>query len=102
MIWMNHLPESCDDCPCLYDGIACQAAEFDNFVEESCTIFSSITDRHPNCPLKELVLCKDCKHRCFDNRFGFMCNLDTGDPYEMGRNAYDDDWFCADGERKDE
>lgn len=62
MIWMNKLPESCDDCPCLYDGIACQAAEFDNFVEESCTIFSSITDRHPNCPLKELVLCKDCCH----------------------------------------
>ena len=50
----------------------------------------------------EVVRCKDCKHRCFDNRFGFMCNLDTGDPYEMGRNAYDDDWFCADGERKDE
>ena len=56
----------------------------------------------PSVDAVEIVRCKDCTHRCFDNRFGFMCNCDTGDPYEMGRNAYNDDWFCADGERKDE
>ena len=56
----------------------------------------------PSVDAVEIVRCKDCKHRCFDNRFGFMCELDTGDPYEMGRNAYAGDWFCADGERKDD
>jgi len=29
-----------------------------------------------------------------------MCELDTGDPFELGRNAEDDEWFCKDGERR--
>ena len=55
----------------------------------------------PSTDAVEVVRCKDCTHRCFVSRFGYMCTLDTGDPYETGRNAYDDDWFCADGERND-
>lgn len=47
-------------------------------------------------PLHELIRCKDCKHR-----FGDICDLDTGDPFELGRSAYDDNWFCADGEKKE-
>ena len=39
----------------------------------------------------ELVRCKDCKHykdgKCF---------------YTMRRHGLKDDWFCADGERKDD
>lgn len=31
-----------------------------------------------------------------------VCDLDTGNPYELGRYAEDDDWFCANGERKDD
>ena len=37
-----------------------------------------------------LVLCKDCKHykggKCF---------------YTMRRHGLEDDWFCADGEKKE-
>lgn len=59
---------------------------------------------------EEIVRCKDCKHRILNENYSETdiiynkaeCELDTGDPYELGRNAWDDNWFCADGERKDE
>lgn len=55
-----------------------------------------------------VVRCKDCRHRIVNENYGkkgymrlkAMCDLDTGDPFELGRNAEDDDWFCADGERR--
>lgn len=55
--------------------------------------------------LVEVVRCKDCMHRIVNEHFGekgymrlkAMCKLDTGDPFELGRNAEDDNWFCADG-----
>lgn len=63
----------------------------------------------PVADVVEVVRCKDCKHRIVNKHFGekgymqvkAMCKLDTGDPFELGRNAGDDNWFCADGERKD-
>jgi hypothetical protein len=63
----------------------------------------------PAADVVEVVRCRDCKHRIVNEHFGekgYMrlkakCELDTGDPFELGRNAEDDDWFCADGERKD-
>lgn len=56
-----------------------------------------------------VVRCKDCKHRIVNEHCGendyfnlkAMCDLDTGDTFELGRNAENDEWFCADGERKD-
>ena len=64
----------------------------------------------PSTDAVEVVRCKDCKHRWVNEHYGekgymkikAMCSLDTDDPFELGRNAYDDNWFCADGERKDE
>lgn len=58
----------------------------------------------------ELVRCRDCKHRVVNEHYGengYMdlkayCKLDTGDIFELGRNAEDDDWFCADGEREEQ
>ena len=38
----------------------------------------------------KVVRCKDCKHR------------NGGCQYTHGRNADDDDWFCADGERSED
>lgn len=57
-----------------------------------------------------VVRCKDCKHRVVNEHYGkkgyfdlkAYCELDTGDIFELGRDAEKDDWFCADGERKDE
>lgn len=43
---------------------------------------------------RELVRCKDCKHRYDNDKKCPYCN-------ECGGREYPpDDWFCADGERK--
>ncbi len=47
----------------------------------------------------EIIRCKECKYRYIDEKFGPSCELDSGDPYDSGRNADEDDWFCADAER---
>lgn len=57
----------------------------------------------------EIIRCKDCKHRILNENYGkkgrymrlkAMCDLDTGDPFQLGRSAEDDDWYCADAERR--
>lgn len=50
----------------------------------------------------EIIHCKDCRYRELDDRYGFMCGLDTGDPYGLGRCADDENWYCADAERRRE
>lgn len=72
--------------------------------------FAVMIDSVPAADVVEVVRCKDCKHRRVNEHYGekgylrikAMCELDTGDPFELSRCASDDDWFCADGERKDE
>ena len=57
----------------------------------------------------EIIKCKDCKYRIVNVNYGkkgylnlkAVRDLDTGDPFELGRRAEDDEWFCADAERKD-
>ena len=51
----------------------------------------------PSADVQPVVRCKDCRHRYLDKKYGFRCDLDTGDPFEEGRSAENDDWFCADG-----
>jgi len=56
-----------------------------------------------------VVRCGECKYRIVNKNYGkkgylnikAMCELDTGDLFALGRCAEDDNWFCADGERKD-
>ena len=56
----------------------------------------------------EIIRCKDCRHRIVNDHYGKKgylnikgyCELDTGDPFELGRDAQNDDWFCADAERR--
>ena len=58
----------------------------------------------------EIIRCKDCRHRIVNDHYGEKgylnikgyCELDTGDPFELGRDAQNDDWFCADAERRDD
>ena len=62
------------------------------------------------CTIVPLVTCKDCKHRIVNKHYGekgyvklkATCELDTGNPFELSRCAENDEWFCADAERKDE
>ena len=56
----------------------------------------------------EIIRCKECRHRIVNNHYGergylkikAYCELDSDDPYELGRDAGNDDWFCADAERR--
>ncbi len=67
-----------------------------------------LLDTMPTIDAVKVVRCKDCKYRQVNEHYGeedylnlkVMCNMDTGDPFELGRNAWDDNWFCADGEEK--
>lgn len=64
----------------------------------------------PTVDAVEVVRCGECKHRksvwrkdgrMKDGGYYYYCELDTGDPYALGREAEQGDWFCADGERKE-
>ena len=57
------------------------------------------TDPNPG-DLVRVVRCRNCKYRNIDEKYGAMCDLDTGDPYSLGRNAEEDDWFCKDGKSR--
>ena len=81
------MPESCIECPCMYDYIQCTALK-DN-EHESLSACDDYAKRQEWCPLKEVVLCKDCK-----KRNSWECWQ-----YFFGRIKIPDDWFCADGER---
>ena len=66
-------------------------------------------DQIDSAPSIDIVRCKECKHRIVNEHYGkkgymklrAMCELDTGDIFQLGRHAEDDDWYCADGERKE-
>lgn len=99
------MPEGCDVCPLMYDYIKCNALpedceDDDAFNEED----FDWTKRPEWCPLKEkpqIVLCKNCKNADYGtdedgNRF-MKC---IGSVKCYGGTT--PDFFCADGERKNE
>jgi len=62
-------------------------------------------ERDNDCPLKEIVTCKDCKHRdkvhpsLLSNKKDevYFCTLQSDEYcYEV-----EDDFYCADGERRE-
>lgn len=67
-----------------------------------------LVEQLPPADTVEVVRCRDCKHRIVNEHYGERgylnlkaeCEWDTGDPFGLGRNAEDDEWFCADGERR--
>lgn len=63
-------------------------------------VFKKDIEALPAADVVEVVRCKDCKHR-LERNGKFECIYDTGDPFAQGREADIDDWFCADGERRE-
>ena len=67
-----------------------------------------IIDRMPSADAVEVIRCKDCKHRILNKHYGekghlqikAYCELDTGNPFDVGRDSGNDNWFCADAERR--
>ena len=72
-------------------------------IEKMQNVVSNLPSAQP-----EIIRCKDCRHRIVNDHYGEKgylnikgyCELDTGDPFELGREAQNDDWFCADAERR--
>ena len=93
-IIVDKMPRSCKDC--LFAD--CNVQEV---VSLSCRIKPDMfapglidrMDRPEWCPIdKEIIRCKECKN--YDKEM-IYCNL-------FGIQNIDDEWFCADGVRKDE
>ena len=88
MIAINiEMPKSCSDCDlCVEDKYAdmtcvllCEEWEETDYNENH---------RDENCPLVEIVTCKDCKHR-------------RGEACRNYRHIINDDFYCKDGIRKE-
>jgi hypothetical protein len=64
----------------------------------------------PTVQAQKIIRCKECRHRIVNDHYGekgylnikAYCELDTGDPFELGRDAQKDDWFCADAKKWEE
>lgn len=73
-------------------GVPCRACDIgdtiDYFLDE---------DISPTIDAVPVVRCKDCKHGEKPPTFQYYPNLTWCNKYER---SHDDDWFCADGERK--
>lgn len=50
----------------------------------------------------EIVRCKDCKHKVVNSLGWAVCEMESLDPYEHTRDVDNDNWFCADGERRED
>ena len=99
------MPRACDDCPMLDDSgdyPLCRITQ-----ETRGYNFNTRGKRMDRCPIKgELTRCGECKHRPKyngPNRVVFpdeVCPCQCDDCYYNWMPS--DDWFCADGERKED
>ena len=89
------MPKNCIDCPACNEYLMCAIpCNGRGWGENDVKDFSQ--SRPEWCPMKEIVRCKDCKHwypltKTCNNVDGACC-----------QSYVADDWFCADGEMKDE
>lgn len=72
------MPESCIWCDRFRRG--CKYRDFEDYQ----------TKRNPSCPLVEIITCKDCDNRC------------TGGLCTKHNITVTKDFYCADGEKKEQ
>ena len=68
--------------------------------DEKRAIITDLVNGIPAVDAVPVVRCKDCKFRDVTGPYP-VCRLDSADPWEQTRNADVDDWFCAEGERRE-
>ena len=85
----NEMPKSCMGCP-LFDG------EYGtcNVIGE--TKVDMTEERAKNCPLVEIVICKDCKHLFHIEDVPKVLVCGKHNCQQVSKNFY-----CADGERRE-
>lgn len=80
------MPKSCTECEMTHeDRYSCDLCDFTG---SDVTYEIRKNLKHSDCPLVEIVTCEDCKHR-------------RGNVCRSFRHLISDDFFCADGERKE-
>ena len=84
------MPENCMECP-LFDGEYGDC----NIIGE--TRVDMAEERAGNCPLVEIVTCKDCRH-CFIDEDGCGYHCEKSDTERVPTCA---DFYCADGEKRE-
>ena len=90
MIAINmEMPSCCTECP-LLDG------EYGtcNIIGE--TKVDMTEERAKNCPLAEVITCKDCRHWNFNENSSILCGYCSN--FETETN---EDFYCMDGERRE-
>ena len=96
----NSFDRICEKCPyekdCCHDGIPM-------FVIKEMVALLKEQDNCENCAIaiedrQSVVRCKDCKHgfRLDDTNY-IVC----GRPFASNRETHTEEWFCADGKRKE-
>ena len=95
------MPEACDVCPLNYDFCWCQGLnkeEWEKYGDDWNEKVCERKDRPEYCPLKEIVMCEDCKHQYLITKDGdVICGHVE---HESETHTYD--WYCAYGEVKDD
>jgi hypothetical protein len=76
---IEKIPQTCSDCD-LCRGHICKITGTD-----------IIANPKGNCPLIEIVTCKDCKYNT-----NMICDI-----YGIELCCCEDDYYCADGERRE-
>lgn len=79
------MPKDCIGCRIGYSVLNCPC-------NGSTLVFDYQDKRHPDCPLIEIVTCKDCKYW---NNDGNKTTCDKNIGY-----GFPEDYFCGNGERK--
>lgn len=89
---MEELPSCCRHCPCSDDS-QCNLT----------TQYNDLKGRPADCPLVEIVTCKDCKHH---EAILAAKNIDGSKKVlhvcQRHGNIVSEDYYCADGARKEE
>lgn len=86
------MPKSCHwDCPlCNEDGGACMLGAYDPKTDTK-------KERAKDCPLVEIVTCKDCRH-CFIDEDGHGYHCEKSDTERIPTCT---DFYCENAERKE-
>jgi hypothetical protein len=81
------MPKSCVRCftKGLRGLVGCELLTDDNSI--------CVETRHPDCPLKEIVTCENCKHNGYSSVIRIYCKLHKWYPCS--------NYYCADGERRE-
>lgn len=79
------IPESCIDCPFVKaEGTKFFCSRIMKYIDKD-----NLGNKHDDCPLVEIVTCKDCDNRC------------TGGLCTKHNITVTKDFYCADGERRE-